>query len=164
MFAALGRCLIQWPLLYGPLHCSDVTFPSLRLKSPVIRLLLQQFVQANTKKSMRKELFPSHDVIIIFVLLQSVLQAAKEMTSPRYKLICHVMIGQLSNQGFLYASRCLWNAKTDTSATAEFHKPQFFCTATVHATYCEWGRHPISYTSTVLPQSMSRTVNEEDIP
>ncbi|XP_076093939.1 dynein light chain Tctex-type 5-like isoform X1 [Mytilus galloprovincialis] len=61
----------------------------------------------------------------------------KELGFPRYKLVCNVMIGQNSNQGLHYSSRCLWNKETDNYAEATYSKGSLFAVATMFATYFE---------------------------
>ncbi len=70
-------------------------------------------------------------------LSRLILETVKEMNYPRYKFVCNVIIGQICGQGLMYCSRSLWNIKTDNHATAEFSKGNFFCIATLHATYYE---------------------------
>lgn len=61
----------------------------------------------------------------------------KELVSARYKVVCCVLIGQNANQAVQSASRCLWSAETDKSASATFQKGDLFATATVYAMYFE---------------------------
>lgn len=61
----------------------------------------------------------------------------KELGFPRYKLVCNVMIGQNSNQGMNFSSRCLWNKDTDNFAEAVYSKGSLFAVATMYATYFE---------------------------
>ncbi len=71
------------------------------------------------------------------VMSRIIMENVKEMNYPRYKFVCNVIIGQICGQGLQYCSRSLWNVKTDNHATAEFSKENFFCIATLHATYYE---------------------------
>ncbi|XP_064606891.1 dynein light chain Tctex-type 5-B-like [Liolophura sinensis] len=61
----------------------------------------------------------------------------KEFGYARYKIICNVMIGQNANQGLRVASRSLWNAEHDTSATASYQKGDLFAVATVYGVYLD---------------------------
>ncbi|NXA76834.1 TC1D4 protein, partial [Thryothorus ludovicianus] len=64
-------------------------------------------------------------------LLQS---QAKEVVPPRYKLVCHVVLGQ---QGLLVASWGLWDPETDSFASATFSNASLFAVATVYGVYFE---------------------------
>nr|XP_005482254.1 tctex1 domain-containing protein 4 [Zonotrichia albicollis] len=67
-------------------------------------------------------------------LLQS---QAKEVVPPRYKLVCHVVLGQQGQQSLLVASRGLWDPETDTFASASFSNASLFAVATVYGVYFE---------------------------
>ncbi|NWX29089.1 TC1D4 protein, partial [Notiomystis cincta] len=67
-------------------------------------------------------------------LLQS---RAKEVVPPRYKLVCHVVLGQQGRQSLLVASRALWDPETDSFASATFSNGSLFAVATVHGVYFE---------------------------
>ncbi|XP_005521150.1 PREDICTED: tctex1 domain-containing protein 4 [Pseudopodoces humilis] len=59
---------------------------------------------------------------------------AKEVVPPRYKLVCHVVLGQ---QSLLVASRGLWDPETDSFASATFSNTSLFAVATVYGVYFE---------------------------
>ncbi|XP_036409654.1 tctex1 domain-containing protein 4 [Megalops cyprinoides] len=61
----------------------------------------------------------------------------REITPPRYKLVCLVVLGQHGNQGLQIASRCLWDTKSDNCAVAVFQNSSLFAVAMVHGVYCE---------------------------
>uniref|UniRef100_A0A8U7MKF7 Uncharacterized protein n=1 Tax=Corvus moneduloides TaxID=1196302 RepID=A0A8U7MKF7_CORMO len=67
-------------------------------------------------------------------LLQS---RAKEVVPPRYKLVCHVVLGQQGQQSLVVASRGLWDPDTDSFASATFSNASLFAVATVHGVYFE---------------------------
>nr|XP_010301385.1 PREDICTED: LOW QUALITY PROTEIN: tctex1 domain-containing protein 4 [Balearica regulorum gibbericeps] len=67
-------------------------------------------------------------------LLQS---QAKEVVPPRYKLVCHVLLGQQGQQSLLVASRALWDPESDSFASATFSNASLFAVATVHGVYFE---------------------------
>ena len=56
---------------------------------------------------------------------------------PRYRIVCTVMIGQLTGQSVRYVSRCMWDTATDSSASASYQNSSLFATATVFAVYFE---------------------------
>ncbi|XP_054837788.1 dynein light chain Tctex-type 4 [Eublepharis macularius] len=61
----------------------------------------------------------------------------KELTPPRYKLVCNVFLGQQANQGLQIASRSLWDVENDNFASAIFTNSYLFAVATVHGVYFE---------------------------
>ncbi|NWQ91150.1 TC1D4 protein, partial [Burhinus bistriatus] len=61
----------------------------------------------------------------------------KEVVPPRYKLVCHVLLGQQGQQGLLVASRALWDPESDSFASATFSNASLFAVATVHGVYFE---------------------------
>uniref|UniRef100_A0A8B9PL17 Tctex1 domain containing 4 n=1 Tax=Apteryx owenii TaxID=8824 RepID=A0A8B9PL17_APTOW len=62
---------------------------------------------------------------------------AKEVVPPRYKLVCHVLLGQRGQQSLLVASRALWDPQSDSFASATFSNASLFAVATVHGLYFE---------------------------
>ncbi|NXE45419.1 TC1D4 protein, partial [Casuarius casuarius] len=62
---------------------------------------------------------------------------AKEVVPPRYKLVCHVLLGQRGQQSLLVASRALWDPQSDSFASATFSNTSLFAVATVHGLYFE---------------------------
>jgi len=62
-------------------------------------------------------------------------ERVKKMDFRRHKLYCHVVIGQNLGQGMQVASRCLWDATNDCSATATYCNNSLFAVATVFAVY-----------------------------
>ena len=61
----------------------------------------------------------------------------KNLNMPRYKLVCNVLVGQKQKQGISFASRCLWDAKTDRHTSATYENDSIFVTATVYGIYFE---------------------------
>ncbi|NXN85140.1 TC1D4 protein, partial [Bombycilla garrulus] len=62
---------------------------------------------------------------------------AKAVVPPRYKLVCHVVLGQQGQQSLLVASRGLWDPETDSFASATFSNASLFAVATVYGVYFE---------------------------
>ncbi|NXM52338.1 TC1D4 protein, partial [Illadopsis cleaveri] len=62
---------------------------------------------------------------------------AKEVVPPRYKLVCHVVLGQQGQQSLVVGSRGLWDPETDSFASATFSNASLFAVATVYGVYFE---------------------------
>lgn len=61
----------------------------------------------------------------------------KQLKSPRYKYVCHVSLAENSGQGIQAASRCVWDTKTDNSATVSIKTKTMIAIATVYGIYLE---------------------------
>ncbi|XP_075853838.1 dynein light chain Tctex-type 4 [Microcebus murinus] len=61
----------------------------------------------------------------------------RELSPPRYKLVCSVVLGPRAGQGVQVVSRALWDAATDGLASATYTNASLFAVATVHGLYCE---------------------------
>ena len=61
----------------------------------------------------------------------------RQQNMPRYKLICHVTIGQKQGQDIVAASRCLWDKGHDNYACATFENKSLFAFAVAYAVYFE---------------------------
>ena len=55
----------------------------------------------------------------------------------RYKIVVVVQIGQNTNQGVRVASRCLWDDKRDTFASASFSNKHMWAVGEVYAVLME---------------------------
>lgn len=61
----------------------------------------------------------------------------KRLGFERYKIVCIVHIGSLSNQDVRIASRCLWDDSFDRVASASFSNETLFASASVFGIYRE---------------------------
>jgi hypothetical protein len=57
--------------------------------------------------------------------------------SPRYKIVSHVLIGEMLGQDIRLASRCLWDTNFDNSASVIYKNGSLYAVATVYAVYFE---------------------------
>ncbi|XP_054996069.1 dynein light chain Tctex-type 4 isoform X2 [Sorex araneus] len=70
-------------------------------------------------------------------LCEQVRVRLRELSPPRYKLVCSVVLGPRAGQGVHVVSRALWDAASDGLASASFTNTSLFAVATVHGLYCE---------------------------
>ncbi|KFP78575.1 Tctex1 domain-containing protein 4, partial [Acanthisitta chloris] len=80
---------------------------------------------------------PQGSAPLVQSLVEFLQSRAKEVVPPRYKLVCHVVLGQQGQQSLLVASRALWDPETDSFASATFSNASLFAVATVHGLYFE---------------------------
>ncbi|KFZ65603.1 Tctex1 domain-containing protein 1, partial [Antrostomus carolinensis] len=80
---------------------------------------------------------PQGSALLAQSLAELLRSRAKEVVAPRYKLVCHVLLGQQSQQSLLVASRALWDPESDSFASATFANTSLFAVATVHGVYFE---------------------------
>lgn len=58
-------------------------------------------------------------------------------SSPRYKLVSHVLVGEMKNQDIRHGSRCLWDNNLDNYVSVVYKNSSLFAVATVFALYFE---------------------------
>jgi hypothetical protein len=58
-------------------------------------------------------------------------------SSPRYKLVSHVLIGEMKNQDIRHGSRCLWDNNLDNLVSVVYKNNSLFAVATIFAVYYE---------------------------
>ena len=51
----------------------------------------------------------------------------EELKGSRYKIIVQTVIGKMNDQGFRFASRCLWNASTDNYTSTSYNNVRLYC-------------------------------------
>ncbi|XP_047728432.1 dynein light chain Tctex-type 4 [Prionailurus viverrinus] len=61
----------------------------------------------------------------------------REISPPRYKLVCSVVLGPRAGQGVHVVSRALWDTECDGLASAAFTNGSLFAVAIVHGLYYE---------------------------
>ena len=70
--------------------------------------------------------------------LAAVLKAkVKALETPRYKIVCNVIIIENKEQSMRVVSRCIWNPETDSYATYTYRSPSLIAIGYVHAVYYE---------------------------
>ncbi|XP_025110766.1 tctex1 domain-containing protein 2-like [Pomacea canaliculata] len=67
------------------------------------------------------------------VLADEIKQGVKKFNFKRYKLISEVMIGQMKQQGFIKASRFLWDSSRDNFASVSYKNRTLFAVAVLYA-------------------------------
>ena len=70
-------------------------------------------------------------------LAEMIKMRVKELSIPRYKIVCLVHIGQINGQTVRVASQCLWNPEFDTFAEYSFKNGSLFATGQVYGVYYE---------------------------
>ena len=68
-------------------------------------------------------------------MLQHAKSCVKKCDIPRYKFMCHVTLDKKTGQSLANVSRCLWDEKTDSFASAEFQNASLYCVVTVFWVY-----------------------------
>ncbi|XP_078412497.1 dynein light chain Tctex-type protein 2-like [Cetorhinus maximus] len=87
---------------------------------------------------LRDKDFDTHNMRTLTLSLSDDVRAiAKELAPERFKLIAGVFCGELKNQGFMLASRFLWDPEHDVWCESQFQTNKFFVVATVYAIYYE---------------------------
>ncbi|KAK2170417.1 hypothetical protein LSH36_3g27018 [Paralvinella palmiformis] len=71
------------------------------------------------------------------MLSQSIMARLKEMVSLRHKYVCHIILGERSDQSMQVSSRCAWDVQTDNSASARFDNKSIFAVGLVYGIYFE---------------------------
>lgn len=80
---------------------------------------------------------PQGSALLAQSLAELLQNQVKEVVPPRYKLVCHVLVGQQGQQSLLVASRALWDPESDSFASANFSNASLFAVVTVHGVYFE---------------------------
>ena len=58
--------------------------------------------------------------------------------NSRYKLVSHVVIGEMQGQDVRFGSRCLWDTNQDNMVSVVYKNGSLYVVATVFAIYFEW--------------------------
>ncbi|XP_007420300.2 tctex1 domain-containing protein 4 [Python bivittatus] len=151
--AAGGRRLSIGPWM----HCGRVSFSGLPLFEPIQEIHYEntyktqpdkgcKFNSSRTQQILESVLAsyfsdvkynPANSGQLVQNLSDLIRSRVKDLTPPRYKLVCNVFLGQLGNQGLHIASRSLWDVENDSFASATFTNSSLFAVVTVHGLYYE---------------------------
>ncbi|XP_063156187.1 dynein light chain Tctex-type 4 [Candoia aspera] len=151
--AAGGRRLSIGPWM----HCGRVSFSGLPLFKPIQEIRYEntyktqpdkgcKFNSSQTQHILESVLAsffsdakynPANSGQLVQNLSDLIRSRVKDLTPPRYKLVCNVFLGQLANQGLHIASRSLWDVENDSFASAAFTNSSLFAVVTVHGLYYE---------------------------
>ena len=64
-------------------------------------------------------------------------EKVKKIYLPRFKLVVHVITGQIDGQAMRIASRCCWNDSHDCYAEYTHKNHSMYAIGIVYAIYCE---------------------------
>ena len=64
-------------------------------------------------------------------------QKAKEVCSPRYKIVTNISIGQLNGSSLCLTSRCLWNERFDSYSEYTYTNGKLYAVGLVHGLFSE---------------------------
>lgn len=70
-------------------------------------------------------------------LAEVIRSRVKELEFLRYRFVCHVIVAQNAMQGLEYASRCLWDAKSENYASVSYSEGDLVAVATVFGVYLD---------------------------
>ena len=108
--------------------------PARRFEAGRVRTILEEVLESH----LREEKYEQKACRQLVKTLAEIIKGrVKDLGFERYKLVCMVHIGQLKEQGFRVGSRCCWDARRDTFASANFKNKSLFAVATVWAAYYE---------------------------
>ncbi|GAA6082994.1 dynein light chain Tctex-type protein 2B [Tachysurus ichikawai] len=113
-------------MLHQPV--SDQRFPS-----GLVNLLMKHLVDESLTAM---EYSPACSAVAT-KLSASIKDAAKSLSSGRYKLVCHVAIGQLRNSAVSCSSRSIWSADTDTFTEYLFKNQHLFALCVLFVVFQE---------------------------
>lgn len=98
---------------------------------PILRSVLQEELKNVT----------DYDTLVVAKITTELGSLIKEKVKsvgfPRYKVVCHVVVGERKSQDVRVTSHCLCDPKVDGCARASFQNDVIFAVATVHGLYFE---------------------------
>jgi hypothetical protein len=71
------------------------------------------------------------------VLADVIKERIKRLLFPRYKIICHVLMGEVIGQSMRSVSRCAWNEEFDNFAQYCYQTPTLYAIGVVYGVYTE---------------------------
>ena len=120
-----------------PRHIYENTYklePEKKFQAGKVKTIIEEVLEKNLKD---EKYDPKSCRQLVKTLTEIIKGRVKDLDYKRYKIVCLVTIGQLNEQGLRMGSRCCWDAKWDTFATANFTNKTLFAIGTVWGVYYE---------------------------
>ena len=70
-------------------------------------------------------------------ITEEIKERVKKLCYPRYKFVCHVIVGDVNKQDVRVVSRCAWDAAVDRYAQSEYRSFYLYAVGIVYGIYCE---------------------------
>jgi len=70
-------------------------------------------------------------------MTEEIKERVKRLCYPRYKFVCHVIVGDVNQQDVKVVSRCVWDSAVDRFAQHEYRNYHLYAIGIVYAIYCE---------------------------
>lgn len=120
-----------------PKHIYENTYqlePPVKFESDKVKQIIESVLESQLKD----EAYNHKSCKQLVLTLSEIIKGrVKELEYLRYKIVCMVSIGQLKEQGFRMGSRCCWDPKLDTFATASYKNKTLFAIGSVWGVYYE---------------------------
>ena len=107
----------------------------------LVRELMEQYLG---NKSYDASQFSS----ITCSLVTAIKNAMKQLSFPRYKVVCQVTLSENKSQGFRAVSRAVWDTMTDSMAVVTYNNQHIHAVATVFGVYLDWAN--LGYNSNII--------------
>lgn len=108
--------------------------PSRKFKASEAETIIKEVLEMLLKD---EKYDPKASRQLSLTLAQIIKDRVKELNYERYRIVCHVIVGQAAEQGLRAASRFCWDASRDTFASGSYKNKTLFGVATVYAVYLE---------------------------
>lgn len=70
-------------------------------------------------------------------ITEEIKERVKKLCYPRYKFVCHVVIGDINQQDVKVVSRCAWDSAVDRFAQYQYRNYHLYAVGVVYGIYCE---------------------------
>lgn len=70
-------------------------------------------------------------------ITEEIKERVKKLCYPRYKFVCHVVIGDINQQDVKIVSRCAWDSAVDRFAQYQYRNYHLYAVGVVYGIYCE---------------------------
>ena len=78
---------------------------------------------------------PKSAQLLCRILTSECKDEMKKLQLPRYKFVCHIVIGEKTSQSMSIASQSAWNEQTDNVASYSWENGVCFCNVIMFAVY-----------------------------
>ena len=99
---------------------------------------VERIAQQVLEKEIGNQTYDSYKVgDMACTLSAKIKEKVKELNFPRYRIICQVVITQVTDQGLEATSRCLWDTSCDNFAAVSYKNESIAAIAMIYGVYLE---------------------------
>ncbi|KAM7428528.1 hypothetical protein ABFA07_020509 [Porites harrisoni] len=99
-----------------------------------VKPIIQHVLETNLAEQKYDPVFCRNAAVTMAEVIK---ERVKKLCYPRYKFVCHVVVGEVNQHDVKVVSRCAWDSAVDRFAQYQYSNYYLYAVGIVYAVYCE---------------------------